>query len=90
MKELLGAKKFKLNPLPSYQKIKEPEITRSFKIANGLNNFLIRIGPNLASSITNTAKIYKGYLIPSENNLKFHDLFIEEFETAFNLILDGG
>ena len=83
MKEIPGTKKIKLDSFPKKLKIKEKEMTKPYEIANELSKSFTGIGSNLACSIANTTKNCKGYLIPSENDLEFHELTIEEFETVF-------
>ena len=59
MKEISDTEKFKSDSFPKKIKIKETEITKSYEIANELKNLFARIGTNLKSSITNTAKTFK-------------------------------
>ena len=59
MKEISGAKKFKLESFPKKLKIKETEITKAYEITNEHNTFFTGIGKNLASSVTNNTKSFK-------------------------------
>ena len=63
-------------------KIKETEIAKPYETGHGLKKFFTGIGSNLASSITDTTKSLKYYLILSGNDLEFHETTIEDFETA--------
>ena len=60
-------------------KIKETEIAKHYET----DKFFTGIGSHLASSVTNTAKSFKDYLILFGKDLEFHEPTIEDFETAF-------
>lgn len=64
-------------------KIKETEIAKHYETGHGLKKFFTGIGSHLASSVTNTAKSFKDYLILFGKDLEFHEPTIEDFETAF-------
>ena len=62
MKEIPGTKKFELDSLPERPKFKNREITKPYEVSNQINKFFARIGPNSASSITNTTESFKRLL----------------------------
>ena len=72
--------KLNSNKFPKLINVNEKSIKKNSHIAGEFNKYLTNIGPNLASKIQNTSKIFENVLFPVEENMESRDLTFEEFE----------
>ena len=86
MEKITGKCKVNSNRFPKSINVNGKSIKKNNCIAEEFNKYLTNVGPNLASKIQNTSKIFEDFLFPLQKNMEHKDLTFEEFEKDFKSV----
>ena len=86
MKEMTGKSKLNSNRFPKSINDNGKSIKKKNSIAEEFNKQFTNVGPNLASKIQSTSKIFEDFLFPVQKNVVYKDLTFEEFEKNFKSV----
>ena len=82
-KKFTGKSKLNSTRFPKSINVNGKSIKNNSHIANEFNKYIASVEPNSVSSIQNTSKTFKDFLLPIEKNMEYKGFIFEVFERTF-------
>ena len=82
----MGKGKVNSSRFPISRNFNGKSIKNNSHITEEFNKYFTNLGPNLASKMQNSSKIFEDFLFPVQENMEYRDLTFEEFEKSFKSV----
>ena len=82
-KKIIGKSKLNATRFPKSINANGKSIKNNSHIANEFNKYIASVEPNSVSSIQNTSKTFKDFLLPIEKKMEYKGFSFEVFERTF-------